>query len=155
MDMVKTIIKNSHIFNNITIISRPKIIKVLPRSDIAVIWLDIWNSQRSSKAKGLINRCFNIRSYIAMIQEVNMNLKVPQCKNCQKWGHTIFSCRIQGSKYVKCNSPHKTKYHYHFIQCYKTNPKTNSPRLETKQDKLCLHTFKYINCKGEYQANSN
>jgi len=42
-DVVKNIIKNNHIFNNITITSKPKIIKVLPRSDMAIIWLDIWN----------------------------------------------------------------------------------------------------------------
>ena len=67
MDVVETIIKNNHIFNNIAIASRPRIIKVLLRSDMTIIWLDIWDSQSSSKAKGLINKYFNIRNYIVTI----------------------------------------------------------------------------------------
>jgi len=39
--IVEDIIKKNHIFNNIVIISRPKIIKILLRLDIAIIWLDI------------------------------------------------------------------------------------------------------------------
>jgi len=36
-DIVETIIKNNHIFNNIAIASRPCIIKVFPKSDITII----------------------------------------------------------------------------------------------------------------------
>ena len=43
VDVVKTIIKNNHIFNNITIASRPRVIKVFPKSNIDIIWLDIWD----------------------------------------------------------------------------------------------------------------
>ena len=67
LNVVKSIIKSNHIFNNITIVSRPKVIKVLLRLDMGIIWLDIWNIQSSSRVKGLINRYFNFRSYIAMI----------------------------------------------------------------------------------------
>ena len=115
MDVVETIIKNNHIFNNIAIASRPRIIKVLLRSDMTIIWLDIWDSQSSSKAKGLINKYFNIRNYIVTIWEANMNLGISQCKNCWKWEHTTFLYRIQGLKYVKCNDPYKTEHHYHFV----------------------------------------
>ena len=48
---------------------------------MAIIWLDIWSVQSSNNAKELINRCFNVRSYIATIQGINMNLEVLQCKN--------------------------------------------------------------------------
>ena len=71
--MVETIIKNNHIFNNIAIVSRPRIIKVSPKSNIAIIWLNIWDVQSESKAKGLINRYFNIESFITTIQGANMN----------------------------------------------------------------------------------
>jgi len=67
VDVVEIIIKNNHIFNNITIILRPRVIKVSLKSDIAIIWLDIWDVQSRSKAKGLINRYFNVGSYIATI----------------------------------------------------------------------------------------
>ena len=66
-DVVETIIKENHIFNNIVVTSRPQIIKVLPKSDMAIIWLDIWNIQSGSKTKGLINRYFNVGKYIITI----------------------------------------------------------------------------------------
>ena len=81
-DIVESIIKSNHIFNNIVIASRPLIIKVSSKSDIAIIWLNIWDVQSSSNTKGLINRYFNIRSYIATIHRENMNLEILQCKNC-------------------------------------------------------------------------
>ena len=66
-NVVKSIIKINHIFNNITVTSKLHIIKVLSKLDMAIIWLDIWDIQSSSKAKGLINRCFNIKSFITTI----------------------------------------------------------------------------------------
>ena len=81
---------------------------------MAIIWIDIWDAQSSSNAKILINRCFNVRKYIATICSANMNPGIPQCKNCWKWDHMIFSCRIQDAKCVKCNGPHKSKNHCEF-----------------------------------------
>ena len=40
-DVIKAIIKNNHIFNNITIASRSRVIKISSKSDMAIIWLDI------------------------------------------------------------------------------------------------------------------
>jgi len=39
--MVENIIKNNHIFKNIVLVLKPHIIKVSPKSDMAIIWLDI------------------------------------------------------------------------------------------------------------------
>ena len=109
----------------------------------------------SEKAKSLINRCFNVGSFIITIQDANINLDVLQCKNCWKWGYAIGFCRIQGSKYVKCNSLHKLEHHCQFRWCCKVNDNINSLCLKTKKRYLCLHMFKCVNCKGEYQINSN
>ena len=84
-----------------------------------------------------------------------MNPSVLQCKNCWKWGHTTFLCRLQEARYLKCNGFHKVEYHHHFAWCCKVNFKTNPSHLETKQGKPCPYSFKYINCKGDYQADSN
>ena len=46
--------------NDIILASKPRIIKVFPKSDISIIWIDIWNIQSRTKAKSLINRWFNI-----------------------------------------------------------------------------------------------
>jgi len=81
---VETILKQNHIFDNISLASRPRIIKVSPKSNIAIIWIDIWDVQSGHNAKLLINRCFNVGNNIAMVRGANMNPGVPQCKNCWK-----------------------------------------------------------------------
>jgi len=154
-DIIKDIIKNNHIFNNINIVSRSRIIKVLPKSDMAIIWLDVWDSQNGMNAKRLINCCFNIGKYIATICEANMNPGILQCKKCWKWGHLTYVCRVQKLKCVKCNRPHLTEHHKEFLWCYKANTKSNLPRLETKVGELCSYSLKCINCKEDHQVDSN
>ena len=153
-DNIQNILKQNHIFDNISLALKPRVIKVSPKSDMALVWIDIWDVQSGKNAKMLINRCFNVGNFIATIRGANMNPGVPLCKNCWKWGHATMSCRIQGARYVKCNGPHKSEHHREFGWCCKANDKTNPPRLETKRGKSCPHTFKCSNCKGDHQADS-
>ena len=81
---IESILKQNHIFDNISLASKPRVIKVSPKSDMAIVWIDIWDMQSGSSAKMLINRCFNVGNYIATIRGANMNPSVPQCKNCWK-----------------------------------------------------------------------
>ena len=153
-DDIQNILKQNHIFDNISLASKPRVIKVSPKSDMASVWIDIWDVQSGKNAKMLINRCFNIGNFIATIRGANINPGVPLCKNCWKWGHATMSCRIQGARCVKCNSPHKSEHHREFGWCCKANDKINPPRLETKRGEPCPHTFKCSNCKGDHQADS-
>ena len=111
---IEMILKQNHIFNNISLVSKPRVIKVSSKSDMSIVWLDIWDVQSGNNTKMLINSCFNVGNYIMTIWGANMNPSIPQCKNCWKWGHATFSCRIQGAKCVKCNSPHKSEHHREF-----------------------------------------
>ena len=81
---IETILKQNQIFDNISLASRPRVIKISPKSNMSIIWIDIWNIQSGKNAKILINRYFNIGKYIATIQRANMNSSVLQCKNCWK-----------------------------------------------------------------------
>jgi len=152
---IEAILKQNHIFDNISLVSKPRVIKVSPKSDMTIVWIDIWDVQSGKNAKMLINRCFNVGNFIATIRGANMNPGAPQCKNCWKWGHATFSCRIQGAKCVKCNGLHKSDHHREFGWCYKANPKINPPRLETAKGMPCPHLFKCLNCHGNHQADSN
>ena len=38
------------------------------KSNMAVIWMDIWDSQSGTKVKCLINRCFNVDQQIATVK---------------------------------------------------------------------------------------
>ena len=152
---IETILKQNHIFDNISLASKLRVIKVSPKSNIAIVWLDIWDVQSGSNAKMLINRCFNVGSYITTIRGANINPGIPQCKNCWKWEHSTFLCRIQDAKCVKCNGPYKSKHHREFGWCCKANAKINPPRLKTKKGEPCPHSFKYSNYRSNHQANSN
>ena len=152
---VKSIIKQNQIFDNVVLVSKLCIIKVLPKSDISIIWINIWDVQSRSKVKSLINRCFNIGRFIVTMRGANMNPGIPQCKNCWWWEHVTMSCHIQGFKYIKCNSPHKTENYHQFGWCYKANDKTNLSHLKTKKGEPCLYSFKCSNCCGDHQVDSN
>jgi len=54
-DKIEDVLKNNHIFNNITLASKPRVINVSPKSDMAIIWIDIWNTQTGQNAKTIIN----------------------------------------------------------------------------------------------------
>ena len=152
---IENILKQNHIFDNISLASKPRVIKVSLKSDIALVWINIWDIQSSKNVKMLINRCFNIGNFIATIRGANMNPGIPLCKNCWKWDHATLSYRIQGAKCVKCNGPHKSEHHREFSWYCKANNKTNpSSRLETKKGEPCPHSFKYSNRKGDHQADS-
>ena len=74
---IKTILQQNHIFDNIFLTSKLRVIKVSPKSDMAIVWIDIWDVQSGHNAKMLINRCFNIGNYIATIRGANMNPGIP------------------------------------------------------------------------------
>ena len=48
---IKKILKSNHIFNNIVLASRPRVIKISPKSDMVIIWINIWDTQNRSNAK--------------------------------------------------------------------------------------------------------
>ena len=73
LDFIESIIKSNYIFNNLLLMSKHEVIKTLPKSDMAIVWMNIWNAQSGQNAKSLINRCFNVGSYIATIHSTNMN----------------------------------------------------------------------------------
>ena len=66
-DDIEKILKNNYIFNNVILASKSRIIKVSPKLDMSIIWIDIQNVQSRSKTKTLINRRFNIERFIVII----------------------------------------------------------------------------------------
>ena len=89
-EIIERVIKTTYIFNDIILVSHLHINKISLKSDMVMIWVDIWDSQNSTKAKCLINRCFNIEHHIAIIRRTNINPGISQCKNCWKWSYHIY-----------------------------------------------------------------
>ena len=81
-NIIEEIIKDIHIFNNIVLASYPHFIKISSKSDMAIIWVNICNSQNSTKAKYIINRYFNIGHHITTIRGTSMDSGISQYKNC-------------------------------------------------------------------------
>ena len=64
---VEAVIANTPVFEGVVLASRPCIMKASPSLDMSVIWFDIWDSQKDTKGKTLINRSFNFGRYTATI----------------------------------------------------------------------------------------
>ena len=95
-DIIKGVLKNSHLFKDASLASKPRVIKASPKSDKAVVWVDIWDSQNGSCAKNIINRRFNVERYIVTVHGTNMNPGIPQCYSLNEW--TDFRVRVSGQE---------------------------------------------------------
>ena len=124
-DIIEGVIKNLHLFKDATLALKPRIIKASPKSDKAVVWVDIWDSQSGSCTKNIINRRFNVGWFIATIRGTNMNPGVLQYKNCWKWGHSILSCHSHISRCAKCYGAYDTEHHREKAWCCMENKKAN------------------------------
>ena len=152
---VAEVLSSSFLFEGVTLASMLHIMKASPSSDMSVIWIDIWDSQKRSKDKTLINHLFNFGHYTAIVRGTSMHSGVAQCCNCWCWGHLIHACHAQGAKYQKCGGPHRVENHRLLGWYCKANPKSNSPRKATTDGVPCPHTFKCLNCKGDHTADDN
>ena len=54
-DIIEGVLKNLYLFKDTILALKPRVIKASPKSDKAVVWVDIWNSQSGSCAKNIIN----------------------------------------------------------------------------------------------------
>ena len=54
-DYIEGVLKDIHLFKDIVLASKPHVIKTLPKSNMAVVWVDIWDSQSGSCMKNIIN----------------------------------------------------------------------------------------------------
>ena len=148
-------LSTSPLFEGITLASIPRIMKASPSSDMSVIWINIWNSQKGSKSKILINHLFNFGHHTATVRGTAMYPGVAQCHNCWHWGHPTYVCCAQGAKCHKCGGPHRVENYRLLVWCYKANSKSSPPRETTIACASCPHTFKCLNYKSDYSANDN
>jgi len=56
LEDIEHTLRNLHIFNDIILTLKPRIIKISPKSNMAIIWIDIWDNQNGNNAKKIINR---------------------------------------------------------------------------------------------------
>ena len=54
-DYIESILKETHLFKDVMLASKPHVIKASPKSDIVVVWVNIQDSQSGSLVKNIIN----------------------------------------------------------------------------------------------------
>ena len=54
-DIIEGVLKDLHLFKDVTLASKLHVIKASPKSDKVVVWVDIWDSQSGSYTKNIIN----------------------------------------------------------------------------------------------------
>ena len=54
-DYIKDVLKELYLFKDVMLASKLHVIKASPKSNIEVVWVDIWDSQSSSSVKNIIN----------------------------------------------------------------------------------------------------
>ncbi|KAF5347005.1 hypothetical protein D9756_011008 [Leucocoprinus leucothites] len=154
---VEQALGQSSLFENVILAARPRVMKASPKSDTAVVWFDIWDSQNGTKAKTLVNRTINFGRHIGTIRATSMHPGVAQCRNCWRWGHPTHACRALGARCQICGGPHRIENHRSMAWCCKANPKSSPPCDATPDGIPCPHleNFKCLNCKGDHHANDN
>ena len=78
---VEAALSNSPLFEGVSLASMPHIMKASSSSDMSVIWIDIWDSQKDSKDKTLINHSFNFEYHTATVRGTAIHHEVAQCHN--------------------------------------------------------------------------
>ena len=90
-----------------------------------------------------------------MVRKTAIYPGVAQYCNCWCWEHPTHACHAQGAKCQKYGSPYRIENHRLLAWCCKANPKSNPPKEVTVDGTPCPHTFKCLNCKGDYSADNN
>jgi len=76
-DVIEGVLKESHLFKDTVLALKLHVIKASPKSNKAVVWVDIWDSQSSSCMKNIINCWFNVGQFIVTVHGTNMNPGIP------------------------------------------------------------------------------
>ena len=88
-------LSSSPLFEDVTLASMPCIMKASPSSDMSVIWIDIWDSQKRSKGKTLINHSFNFGCHTATVRGTAIYSGVAQCRNCWCWRYPTHAVALK------------------------------------------------------------
>jgi len=63
-DYIENVLKELYLFKDVVLVSKLHVIKASPKSNMAVVWVDIWDSQSDSSVKNIINQIFFFFFYL-------------------------------------------------------------------------------------------
>ncbi|KAF7768487.1 hypothetical protein Agabi119p4_7730 [Agaricus bisporus var. burnettii] len=135
-------------FHGLECVRRPAVVRSRGSRDMAVAFVDVWDSKTGSCTKDLVNKVYHIRGKLIKVEYARQREFVPQCQKCWKWNHGTSRCRLSHQLCAQCGQPHMTKNHTVFATC------CGAARKKEDWTGECKHEIKCINCKGKHTADS-
>ncbi|KAF7760454.1 hypothetical protein Agabi119p4_11130 [Agaricus bisporus var. burnettii] len=81
-------------FKDIEAVKRPSVVKSKGSNDMAVAFMDVWDSKSGIRTKNLVNKVYHIGGKLIKVEYAKQREFVPQCQKCWKWDHGTSRCRI-------------------------------------------------------------
>ncbi|KAF7761987.1 hypothetical protein Agabi119p4_9979 [Agaricus bisporus var. burnettii] len=136
-------------WKDIEAVKKPSVVRSKGSNDMAVVFMDVWDSKSGIRTKNLVNKVYHMGGKLIKVEYAKQREFVPQCQKCWKWDHGTSRCRINHQRCARCGQGHMTINHDEFSTC------CGAIRKE-KQVKFvkCEHKLKCLNCKGEHTADS-
>ncbi|KAF7776747.1 hypothetical protein Agabi119p4_5140 [Agaricus bisporus var. burnettii] len=135
-------------FRGLECVRKPAVVRSRGSKDMAVAFVDVWDSKTGSRTKDLVNKVYHIRGKLIKVEYARQREFVPQCQKCWKWNHGTSRCRLSHQLCARCGQPHMTKNHTAFATC------CGAARKREDWTGECKHEIKCINCKGNHTADS-
>ncbi|KAF7763792.1 hypothetical protein Agabi119p4_8329 [Agaricus bisporus var. burnettii] len=136
-------------FRGLECVRKPAVVRSRGSKDMAVAFVDVWDTKTGSRTKELVNKVYHIRGKLIKVEYARQREFVPQCQKCWKWNHGTSRCRISHQLCARCGQPHMTKNHTAFATC------CGAARKKEDWTGECKHEIKCINCKGNHTADSS
>ncbi|KAF7779141.1 hypothetical protein Agabi119p4_3486 [Agaricus bisporus var. burnettii] len=135
-------------FCGLECVRKPAVVRSRESKDMAVAFVDVWDSKTGSRTKELVNKVYHIRGKLIKVEYARQRKFVLQCQKCWKWNHGTSRCRLSHQLCARCGQPHMTKNHTVFATC------CGAARKRKDWTGECKHEIKCINCKGNHTADS-
>jgi hypothetical protein len=134
--------------DGLSAVRTPRVIKSKGSNDMAVAFLDVWDSQNSINTKDIVNKMYHIHGKLVRIEYARPREFVPQCQKCWAWTHGTKACRLNHYRCPKCNGGHKEENHNLFADCCNEECKKSDGNTI-----ICSHEPRCRNCGEQHSAN--
>jgi len=149
---VKAAITASPLAENFKYAAEPRIVRNSDTSTTAKVYINIWDSQAGTRARGIIDKPLLFGTRSCYVRAATANAGAPLCQRCWRWGHTIGGCKAPQLRCSHCSGPHESESHRHAWGLCKGNLKAKPPVPPTAADQPCPHPARCPNCRERHPA---
>ncbi|EKM73968.1 hypothetical protein AGABI1DRAFT_133807 [Agaricus bisporus var. burnettii JB137-S8] len=81
-------------FRGLECVRNPAVVRSRGSRDMAVAFIDVWDSKTGSCTKDLVNKVYRIWGKLIKVEYTQQREFVPQCQKCWKWNHGTSQCHL-------------------------------------------------------------